>query len=635
MPFFAAQHSLFRAYDIRGSRQYFNDDFVQALGYAFAHLYNVPNQSPIESNFDKSTFAPNLTHRTPSQKAIVVIGCDVRRDSDVIAYRLANTLSECGLQVIQLGLITTPMMVFWAEQYQGHGIIVTASHSARDVLGVKWLVNHQSPSIEDIQALYQQVIHQQLIERSLDNSMLEKSGLPKDGLQENGFKTTDFQKVIVKKDTQKGYKALSTPQHVVDNPISNQQMSLSPEQVATCYIDAIVQVFKELYPHNNQPTTHTFGHTSTQLPFTKLDLMVVIDCMHGATSHIAPQLFDRFCHRVIMLNDTPNGDFPTGNPDPTEPNRLTQLQQSVLYHQADIGIAFDGDGDRLMIVNNMGQTVTPDHLLYLLAKVILTEHPAVLVQSQSPPQVLFDIKCSHHLPKLLTALGSEPIISKTGSSLMRQQMQNSAGRIVFAGELSGHFIFNDSRFIIYDDAIYAALRLLHWLAANSANSLNATTNLADIIHNLPDIVSTADHYLPLPTNAVTDCSIVEQLTRLCLYLQQLIEAAAALSTHSTHQAFSTCQRALCSCSIKNLPISIEQAKDLLPVGTKLSCIDGVRLDFAHGFGVIRQSNTSHNLTARFAGDSMAHLQDIQAKFAALCRPFDETLAAQIVAIAPQ
>ena len=604
MPYFAKQHSLFRAYDIRGSRQYFTDDFVQALGYAFAHLYRIQQDSD-------------------NKKNIVVIGYDVRRDSDVIAYRLANTLSECGLQVIQLGLITTPMMVFWAEQYQGHGIIVTASHSARDVLGIKWLVNHQSPSVEDIQALYQQVIHQQLIERSLDNSMLEKSGLPKDGLQETGFETTDFQKVIVKKDNQKVYKALSTSRHVVDNPISNQQMSLSPEQVAAHYIDAIVQVFKELYPHDKQSF------------LTKLDLMVVIDCMHGATSHIAPQLFDRFCHHVITFNDTPNGDFPTGNPDPTEPNRLKQLQQSVINHQADIGIAFDGDGDRLMIVDNIGKVVTPDHLLYLLAKVILTERPVACTQLQSPPQILFDIKCSHHLPKLLNELGAEPIISKTGSSLMRQQMQDSAGQIVFAGELSGHFIFNDSRFIVYDDAIYAALRLLHWLAADHSNSLNPTTNLANIIYQLPNIVSTADHYLPLPVNASTDCSIIEQLTRLCVYLQQLIKVTAPPPTQAEYQVLSTCQRTLCSCSIKSLPISIEQAKDLLPIGTTLSCIDGVRLDFAHGFGVLRQSNTSHNLTARFAGDSMAHLQDIQAKFAALCRPFDENLAAQIVAISPQ
>jgi len=604
MPYFAKQHSLFRAYDIRGSRQYFTDDFVQALGYAFAHLYRIQQDSD-------------------NKKNIVVIGCDVRHDSDVIAQNLATILIQCGLQVIQLGLITTPMMVFWAEQYQGHGIIVTASHSAKDILGIKWLVNHQSPSVEDIQTLYQQVIHQQLIERSLDNSMLEKSGLPKDGLQETGFEITDFQKVIVKEDNQIGYKALSTPRYVVDNPISNQQMFLSPEQVAAHYIDAIVQVFKALYPHDNQSF------------LTKVDLVVVIDCMHGATSHIAPQLFDRFCHRVITLNDTPNGDFPAGNPDPTEPHRLKQLQQSVINHQADIGIAFDGDGDRLMIVDNIGKVVTPDHLLYLLAKVILTERPVACTQLQSPPQILFDIKCSHHLPKLLTELGAEPIISKTGSSLMRQQMQDSAGQIVFAGELSGHFIFNDSRFIVYDDAIYAALRLLHWLAADNSNSLNPTTNLANIIYQLPNIVSTADHYLPLPVSASTDCSIIEQLTRLCVYLQQLIKVTAPLSIQAEYQVLSTCQRTLCSCSIKSLPISIEQAKDLLPIGTTLSCIDGVRLDFAHGFGVLRQSNTSHNLTARFAGDSMAYLQDIQAKFAALCFPFDENLAAQIVAISPQ
>ena len=603
MPFFAAQHSLFRAYDIRGSRQHFTTDFVQALGYAFAHLYHVQQDSD-------------------NKKNIVVIGYDVRRDSDVIAQNLATILIQCGLQVIQLGLITTPMMVFWAEQYQGHGIIVTASHSARDVLGIKWLVNHQSPSVEEIQMLYQQVTQQQLAVRSLDNSMLEKSNFYKGCLQENGFKTTDFQKVIVKEDNQKGYKALSTPRHVVV-PISNQQMSLSPEQVAAHYIDAIVQVFKELYPHDNQSF------------LTKLDLMVVIDCMHGTTSHIAPQLFEHFCHHVITLNDTPNGDFPAGNPDPTEPHRLKQLQQSIINHQADIGIAFDGDGDRLMIVDNTGKVVTPDHLLYLLAKVILTERPVACTQLQSPPQILFDIKCSHHLPKLLTELGAEPIISKTGSSLMRQQMQDSAGQIVFAGELSGHFIFNDSRFIVYDDAIYAALRLLHWLAADNSNSLNPTTNLANIIYQLPNIVSTADHYLPLPVSASTDCSIIEQLTRLCVYLQQLIKVTAPLPTQAEYQVLSTCQRTLCSCSIKSLPISIEQAKDLLPIGTTLSCIDGVRLDFAHGFGVLRQSNTSHNLTARFAGDSMAHLQDIQAKFAALCRPFDKNLAAQIVAISPQ
>ena len=596
MPFFAAQRSLFRAYDIRGSRLHFTDAFVHALGLAFAHLYQ-------------------LQQDVDNKKNIVVIGYDVRYGSDTIANILANILIQNGLQVIQLGLITTPMMVFWAEQYQGHGIVVTASHSGKDILGVKWLVNHQSPSVEDIQALYQQVIHNQLGQRSLDNSLLAERGLYQH----------EIQKMALHKDDE----SLKTT--------SVEQAYLPSKQVVAAYINAIVQVFEDLYPHSTKASINNITHGNTadqQSPANKLDLIVVIDCMHGATSNIAQPLFEHFCQRIIMLNDTADGNFPSGNPDPTEPHRLKQLQQSVVMHQADIGIAFDGDGDRLMIVDNNGKVVTPDHLLYLLAQVALTKRPKSLSDSQLSPQILFDIKCCHHLPKLITELGAIPIMSRTGSSLMRLQMQRSAGQIVFAGELSGHFIFNDGYFILHDDAMYAALRLLHWLSY-TASSLNLKTNLADIIYSLPVIVSTADHYLPLLKTALTDCSIVEQLTRLCLYLQQLITATALCRTNPNDQAIINCAPAHCTCCAQKHSITLEEAKELLPIGTNLSCIDGVRLDFTHGFGVIRQSNTSYNLTARFAGNSMEDLKDIQAKFATLCRPFDENLAAQILAMPHQ
>src|SRR5690606_3213468 len=212
-------------------------------------------------------------------------------------------------------LVTTPMMIFWAEQYQGHGIIVTASHSAKDILGVKWLVNHISPSSADIQTLYQQLASY--------NS------------QNSSVKTND-------------------------QPVRYKQQQLPANQVTSAYSDAITQVFKQIY----QPLNQTVEDNHP--PSSKLDLVVVIDCMHGDTSNIAKPLFTHFCQSVIMLNDTPDGDFPAGNPDPTEPQRLKQLQQSVLLHQADIGIAFDGDGDRLMVVDNRGKVVTPDHLLYLL-----------------------------------------------------------------------------------------------------------------------------------------------------------------------------------------------------------------------------------------------------------------------------
>ena len=459
------------------------------------------------------------------------------------------------------------------------------------------------------------MIHQQLVVRSLDNSLLVKSGLYQHELQ----------KMALHKDD----KSLKTA--IVE------QAYLSPKQVANAYIKTIVEVFEDLYPHSTKASiSHSdqFHMTDDQSPLAKLDLIVIIDCMHGATSNVAQPLFEHFCQYVIMLNDSPDGNFPSGNPDPTEPYRLKQLQQSVINHQANIGIAFDGDGDRLMIVDNNGKMVTPDQLLYLLAKVAVNDSPKLLTSSPSITQVLFDIKCGHHLPKLITDLGATAVMSRTGSSLIRRRLQQSNNQIIFAGELSGHFIFNDHRFILYDDAMYAALRLLHWLAHPMSN-LNPSANLAEIIDGLPVIVSTADHYLPLPINALSNCSIVEQLTQLCLYLQQLLKATSISSTHSEYQPITDGRPAHCTCSAKRHSITLEQAQDLLPIGTKLSCIDGVRLDFTHGFGVLRQSNTSRNLTARFAGDSVEDLKDIQAKFAALCRPFDENLAAQILAIPHQ
>jgi len=589
MPSFAAQQCLFRAYDIRGSRQHFTTDFIQALGKAFAQLYSVADCNSTAAPAKACLPKPSIDRK----RTVIVLGYDVRLGSDIIAQRLADILTEYGLQVIQLGLITTPMMVFWAEQYSGHGIIVTASHSAKDILGIKWLVNHQSPSHAEIQLLWQKTRANYACHLNHAQAQID---------------------------------AQNTLTNTTAKSICNQPFNLSDAQVATTYIEAIAQVFKQIHPCN-KPLLK-----DNQQPSGTLDVVVVIDCMHGATSNIAQRLFEHFCQQVIMINDTADGSFPSGNPDPTEPHRLKQLQRSVRQHQADIGIAFDGDGDRLMIVDNSGKVVTPDHLLYLLAQVALTEHPETLCSknpshSQLPFQILFDIKCSHHLPNLLSELGATPVLSKTGSSFMRRQMQHSAGQIVFAGELSGHFIFNDSRFIIYDDAMYAVLRLLHWLTAYDAHGKKSLT---DITEQLPAMVSTADHYLPMPKTLKKDDALVVQLTKFCQYLRQLVEATMA--EDSGDHWIATSQPSLCRCSMSRQYMTSKQAKCLFPVGTKLSCIDGVRLDFAHGFGVLRQSNTSHNLTARFAGDSIEDLRDIQAKFAALCRPFDKKLAEQIVAI---
>ncbi len=694
MSFFVAQHALFRAYDIRGDEHYFTPDFIEAVGNAFVRLYQRQPTSAYPIG--------EVKYRTTT----VIVGFDVRCGSDKIAKQLAAILQEQGLQVLNLGLITTPMMAFWTEQYNGHGIMVTASHSAKGILGIKWLVSNNSPSAQDIQALY----HDLIPVRAQDKTSCTRARRKPYNINEAAPVNTASNvepPAYISSSTNTDNQSLDDSKHFNSaNDVSKMLsvIGLPTDIVAAPYIEAIAEVFTTIYPEQNLSATN-------RRTIKKLDLTIVIDCMHGATSRIAAPLFTSFCQRVIIINDRPDGSFPMGNPDPTEPNRLAELQQTVIVNDADIGLAFDGDGDRLMIVDNSGKVVASDHLLYLLAKVAITQRPkslgiddsnidtltphcsslshkklaakalsikdkalqAQLLQAQAlesqtlknqilnsikhttadsktvkaatiaTPQVLFDIKCSHHLAPLLSTLGAEPIISKTGSSLMRQQLQSNDSPIVFAGELSGHFIFNDSYFTVYDDAMYAGLRLLHWLAYTAAydETLSADTDvwgepisappyqLTDVTDQLPKLVSTADHYLPIPQTAPMHCSVVKQLTQLCAYL-----LADTNTKAQSDASLDTCLSSDCTCVSVKAQTELEAAKHLLPQDTKLTCIDGVRLDFKHGFGIVRQSNTSHNLTVRFAGDSVTDLKAVQDRFVKLCQRFDPTLATQIAAIRP-
>ncbi|ALF59210.1 phosphomannomutase [Psychrobacter urativorans] len=658
MTHFSAQQSLFRAYDVRGARQLFTSEFIQALGKSFAQLYQIQSCG-IEDKRLKNTHienhqpAPNR-HSTPPARRnnTVVIGYDVRCNSDTIAHTLANILSSHALTVINLGLITTPMMAFWAEQYGGHGIMVTASHSEKNTLGVKWLVANASPSSQDIQNLYQKLLAIYDAKANYFQNSLSINTHSNNSSENNH-----------------GLKSSSQPLTISANRINH----LPTTRVVGAYIEAIAEVFSCIHQHSNTRNSDTQITHGIQ-PLSKLNITIVIDCMHGATSNIAQALFQRFCRQVIMLNDTPDGNFPLGNPDPTEPNRLAELQQTVMIHEADMGLAFDGDGDRLMIVDNRGKVVAPDHLLYLLAQVAITERP--LSADVDAPQVLFDVKCSHHLTKLLTSLGATPVMTRTGSSLLRQQLQARGAHAIFAGELSGHFIFNDGYFIVFDDAMYSGLRLLHWLThsvsigtihqsiMNKQTELGSNTpnyskpvtttvdvwgepkpvtapyQLTDITQNLPMLVSTADHYLPLSSKVDSHCTIIEHLVAFCHYLQRLAHNDSSSTRLVAEVAPNTVAvntvNTSSSCDYDHtLQYTTAQAQQLLPAGTRLSCIDGLRLDFDKGFGVLRKSNTSHSLTVRFAGDSVADLKDIQAHFVALCRPFYDTLAEQIAAIYPE
>lgn len=552
---FLPQQGLFRAYDIRGDYRYFTNDFVQALANSLVAFYQsrfnqISNQ---HLNQDSSS---NSSH-----KPKIVIGYDMRHGSLHIAKQLAIAYLQAGFQVLWLGLVTTPMMAYWASQQETanpnnqadqNGIMVTASHSAKNITGIKWLCHGQSPTTADIQAIYQQMATQ------------------KPCIQSNQQIANQWH----------AYQSQLT---IIDNPQSP-------------YLQGIEQAISAIKPRY-QADIHNNSQKNKQ--GNKLVNTLVVDCLHGTTANFAKELFQAYAEKVILLNATANGNFPKGNPDPCEEGRLDELQSAVTYYQADLGLAFDGDGDRMMVVDNTARVLDPDNLLYLLAKSALAKtnlaKKALTKTNLEKSEVIFDVKCSHHLPTMLTHLGATPIMSKTGSSHMRHSMQTGKSRAIFAGELSGHFIFNDGLFINHDDAMYAGVRLLTWLSTQKQS-------LANIVDQLPTMVSTADTYIKVEQRQ----SLIQRLIGM---LKDWLQNTAKLE----------------------LPSAMVNS---LPKDARLCTIDGIRLDFQHGFGVIRQSNTSQSLTVRFAGNSIADLKKIQQYFVKICQQIDEQLAKAIAKIQP-
>lgn len=461
---FARHRSLFKAHDIRGSALLFDDAFMVALATSFAKLYSEHSSTAL------------------------VLGYDARPQSKTLALTFLPILQKAGIHIIWLGLTTTPAMAYFAHtKTAGNGIIMTASHSPKDILGLKWLVHGNSPDSEQIENLFAQL----------------------------------------------------TPCPPIALPPNPAPISFQP------YTQALLQVFNRLNRHDLSSMT------------------LVIDCLNGATSHLASTIFAQLGVKWIMLNNNPDGTFPKGNPDPTEPNRLAELQTAVLAHKADLGLAFDGDGDRLAVVDDKGRVVASDWLIWLLAQASQT----------TPAPVIFDIKCSHTLTRLFKARHITPIMVKTGSSHLRRLLQGDHRMASFAGELSGHFIFNDGKFICHDDGIYAGLRLLAYLG---------NKKLSSILDNLPPIVATPDLYLDAPND--NPKAFMQNLTTLI--------------QHS---------------SLKNHLIDI----------------DGVRLEFDTGFILMRASNTANQLTLRATFDSQHDFQRISQNFCELLTTLDSNFANSI------
>jgi phosphomannomutase/phosphoglucomutase len=284
----------------------------------------------------------------------------------------------------------------------------------------------------------------------------------------------------------------------------------------------------------------------------------VVDCANAVPALIAPALFERLGCTVIPLFCELDGSFPHHPPDPTIANNLEALIAGVLSSKADLGIAFDGDGDRVVIVTNTGNIIDTDRLLMLFIKDILPLY--------EQPNVVFDVKCSALLSQMITDYGGKPIMSRSGHSFMKETMQRSAA--VVGAELSAHIFIKD-RWYGYDDGIYAAARFLELVSKQPAS-------VETLLQSLPQSVVTPE--LRIEVSDKRKFQLMERIKKLALF----------------------------------------------PHG-KINIMDGIRVDFPDGWGLIRASNTTPALLLRFEASSRQSLQTIQALFRDLLLQVDRHL----------
>jgi phosphomannomutase/phosphoglucomutase len=276
-------------------------------------------------------------------------------------------------------------------------------------------------------------------------------------------------------------------------------------------------------------------------------MKIAVDCGNGVAGAFAPALYRMLGCDVIELFCEVDGSFPNHHPDPAHPENLQDLIGCLRATDAELGLAFDGDGDRLGVVTRDGNIIFPDRQMMLFARGVLEAHPGA--------EIIFDVKCSRHLAREIAARGGVPTMWRTGHSLIKAKLRETGAPL--AGEMSGHIFFND-RWPGFDDGMYAGARLLELLSREADPSA--------VLNALPDAVSTPE--LHLKTAEGENFALVERLQREAKF---------------------------------------DGAREVVT-------IDGVRVDYADGFGLARPSNTTPVLVLRFEADDAAGLARIQADF---------------------
>ena len=442
--------SIFKAYDIRGIVPAALDEGVaKALGQAFG-----------------------AAALALGEKAVAV-GRDGRLSGPALSRALIDGLVASGVEVIDVGTVTTPMLYFAASTLCTSGIQVTGSHNPKDYNGFKMVLAGKAIYGEEIQGL----------RRTMDaDSAPRQAG--------GSVRTVD---------------------------------------VTADYIARIAGDIKLARP-----------------------IKIVVDSGNGIAGASAPDVFRAIGCEVIELFSEVDGHFPNHHPDPSKPENLRDVIAKLQETDAELGLAFDGDGDRLGIVTKDGQNIFPDRQMMLFAQDVLSRVPG--------GEIVFDVKCSQRLAPAIEAAGGKATMFKTGHSLIKAKMRETHSPL--GGEMSGHIFFKE-RWYGFDDGTYAGCRLL------------------EIVSKSPDASAVLN---ALPTSFSTP---------------ELNVACAEGEPHVLVQKL------------------VETAKFDAPA--KVSTIDGVRVDWPDGFGLVRASNTTPVLVLRFEGHTPEALHRIEEAMTALLK----------------
>jgi len=440
--------SIFKAYDIRGVVPTTLDEAVaEALGRAFGSAAKLAGEKA------------------------VAVGRDGRLSGPSLGAALIRGLVATGIEVIDVGMVTTPILYFAAHTLATSGIQVTGSHNPKDYNGFKMVMGGRAIYGDEIQAL------RRVMEAGSANL-----------LPGGSVRTVD---------------------------------------VVPAYVARIVGDIKLARP-----------------------MKVVIDSGNGIAGASAPAIFRALGCEVVELFSEVDGNFPNHHPDPSKLENLKDLMAALKQGDAELGLAFDGDGDRLGIVTKDGHNIYPDRQMLLFSQDVLSRVPG--------GTIVFDVKCSQRLAPAIEAAGGKALMYKTGHSLIKAKMKELDSPL--GGEMSGHIFFKE-RWFGFDDGTYAGCRLLEILSKSpDANA---------VLHALPTSFSTPE--LNVACAEGEPHGLVEQLA----------------------------------------------ARANFAAPAKVSDIDGIRVDWPDGFGLIRASNTTPVLVLRFEGHTEAALARIEKEMVAL------------------